>query len=62
MPFESIRAMLDTLKNEGEIKELIAETQSKNLKSCQLLKKLGFELDNTVVRFGENQNIYKLVL
>jgi len=59
---ESISAILEFLKNNTEIKELIAETQSRNLSSCRLLEKLGFELIKTVIRFGADQNIYKLTL
>ncbi len=57
---ESISAIFEFLKNNTEIKELMAETQSRNLSSCRLLEKLGFEFENTVIRFGKEQNIYKL--
>ena len=59
---ETLGAILDYLKNNSEIKELIAETQSNNTRSCRLLEKLGFGLDDTVHRFGELQNIYKIIL
>ena len=59
--YETISAILDYLKINYGIKELIAETQSRNLGSCRLLKKLGFELCETVFRFGEYQNIYRIV-
>ena len=59
---ETLGAILEYLKNNSEIIELIAETQSKNTRSCRLLEKLGFGLDDTVHRFGELQNIYKIIL
>ena len=59
---ETLGAILECLKNNSEIIELIAETQSKNTRSCRLLEKLGFGLDDTVHRFGELQNIYKIIL
>ncbi len=62
MATESISAILEFLKNYTELNELIAETQSRNLRSCQLLGELGFDLINTVIRFGEEQSIYKRIL
>jgi len=59
---ESIRATLDFLRNNSAVKELVAETQNKNLGSCQLLEKLGFEYINTTIRFGEEQKIYKFIM
>ena len=61
LAYESIRSILDYLKINDGIKELIAETQSRNVASCKLLEKLGFSLADTLVRFGEKQNIYKLL-
>ena len=62
MATESISAILELLRKNISIKELIAETQSRNLSSCRLLEKLGFEFENTVIRFGEEQSIYKYIL
>lgn len=59
---ETIEAVLEYLKSSNEIKEIVAETQVKNCDSCKLLEKLGFYLVDTVVRFGEKQNIYKKIL
>lgn len=59
---ESIKTILQFLKNNTTIRELIAETQSKNIKSCRLLERLGFCVENKVIRFGEEQNIYKYIL
>jgi len=61
-PTKTLGAILEYLKNNSEIIELIAETQSKNTRSCRLLEKLGFGLDDTVHRFGELQNIYRMLL
>ncbi len=58
LAYESIQAILDYLKINDGIKELIAETQCRNVASCKLLEKLGFSLADTLVRFGEKQNIY----
>ena len=57
---ESIKAILEWLKTNGTVTELIAETQSANLNSCKLLERIGFELVDTVVRFSENQSIYMI--
>jgi len=37
---------------------LVAETQKANTASCRMLERLGMKLDDTVVRFGAEQNIY----
>ena len=62
LAFESISKTLDFLKTNTDITTLIAETQSKNIASCKLLERLGFSLADNVMRFGENQKIYKIVL
>ncbi|WDF04500.1 GNAT family N-acetyltransferase [Shouchella hunanensis] len=38
--------------------EIVAETQLANKASCRLLEKLGMKLQETVLRFGEEQAIY----
>lgn len=59
---ESVRATLVFLKRNSAIKDLIAETQIGNIRSCRLLEKLGFGFEKNIIRFGEKQSIYKLVL
>lgn len=62
LAFESISATLDFLKTNTGINTLVAETQGKNQASCKLLERLGFSLVDNVIRFSENQNIYKKIL
>lgn len=62
LAFESISKTFDFLKTNTDLTTLIAETQSKNQASCKLLEKLGFSLADNVMRFGEDQYIYKKVL
>jgi len=59
---ETLRGMLAYLKGATDIEELLAETQSLNMRSCRLLENLGFEIFNTVQRFGAEQRIYKIIL
>jgi len=40
--------------------EVIAETQTANKPSCKLLEKLGMNLRETLLRFGEEQAVYCL--
>lgn len=40
--------------------EVIAETQTANKPSCRLLEKLGMNLRETLLRFGEEQAVYCL--
>ncbi|PCJ18622.1 MAG: GNAT family N-acetyltransferase [Candidatus Cloacimonadota bacterium] len=49
-----IRYCFESLK----LDKVIAETQSSNIKSIQLLKKTGFTFDKTLYRFGESQDLY----
>ena len=41
-----------------KLPKLVAETQKANTASCRMLEKLGMKLEDTVVRFGAEQNIY----
>jgi len=59
---ESIQAILKLIKDEYCVHSVIAETQSANEKSISLLLKLGMVLEKEVVRFSENQSIYRLNL
>ena len=40
--------------------EVIAETQTANKPSCRLLEKLGMNLRETLLRFGEEQAVFCL--
>lgn len=57
---ETLIALINLLNKEALISALYAETQSKNIKSCILLEKLGFIFESNIYRFGEEQRIYKL--
>ena len=62
LAFESIKETLDYLKTNTDLTTLVAETQSKNQASCKLLERLGFCLAYNVIRFGDNQSIYRINL
>lgn len=44
------------------INVLYAETQTKNVNSRKLLGKLGMNMDQIIMRYNEEQTIYKLEL
>ncbi len=59
---EVLRGLLEHLKEFSDFQEILAETQALNARSCRLLEKLGFSLHSTVIRFGAEQRIYKIML
>ena len=48
--------------NDFGLTELVAETQAKNLRSIKLLDRIGMTEDDRLIRFGEEQIIYRLEL
>ncbi|MGE7602427.1 GNAT family N-acetyltransferase [Peribacillus sp. NPDC097675] len=55
---EAINEIINYAFNKLKLTEIVAETQTANRASCRLLEKLGFNLRETVHRFGEIQSIY----
>ncbi|UNK21066.1 hypothetical protein MNQ98_14085 [Paenibacillus sp. N3/727] len=42
------------------IVKLLAETQTANVSSCNLLERLGMKLERKVQRFGSEQGIFSI--
>lgn len=59
---ESIRRILQYCREELHLSEVVSETQEKNLRSCNLLERLGYTLEKRVERFGALQCVYALKL
>lgn len=55
---ECLLQMLNYLKEIG-IRNIVAETQKKNLNSIKLLLKLGYKKVNELVRFDEEQIVFE---
>ena len=55
---EAVRAVIKFGLNELKLVRVVAETQSANLKSRQLLERLGFTQIGSTERFGAQQVIY----
>ena len=55
---ETIKALIGFCKNELKLNRVVAETQTANTRSCSLLEKLGFRLEDSIVRFDAEQSIY----
>ena len=57
---EVVRRIIDYAFDELKLEKLVAETQSANKNSCKLLKKLEMSLEQTIRRFGAEQNIFSI--
>lgn len=57
---EVIRGIVDYAFDELKLKKLVAETQSANNRSCNLLLKVGMSLEQIVTRFGSEQYIFSI--
>ena len=57
---EVIRKVIDYAFNELNMKKLVAETQSANIGSCKLLKKVGMILEQKIIRFGAEQSVFSI--
>jgi len=57
--YETIGWLLVHCKDELHIETVVSETQSANERSCRLLKKLGYEEQEKLVRFGSEQTIFR---
>lgn len=57
---EVIRRIIDYAFYELILGKLVAETQSSNIASCKLLKKVGMSLEQVVKRFNVEQYIFSI--
>lgn len=53
------RALRHAFGNLG-LKRVVAETQTRNLRSVRLLERVGMTLESNLVRFGEDQSVYAI--
>ncbi|OLS03531.1 GNAT family N-acetyltransferase [Tissierella creatinophila] len=60
--YEAIHSVIEYCSNVLDIKYLVSETQTENIRSCRLLQKLRFRLKDKIRRFGTEQSIYVLNL
>jgi ribosomal-protein-alanine N-acetyltransferase len=60
--YSSIKLILTKAKKEMNIKKIFAETQEKNVRSRNLLKRLGMVEKERLIRFEEKQIVYELDL
>lgn len=60
--FEVLQAVLAYCRDTLGIREAVSETQTKNIRSCRLLEKLGYRLTEQLIRFGAEQNLYAITL
>lgn len=56
--YEVLTWLLDHCKNDLCVETVVSETQSANTRSCNLLKRLGYEEKERLIRFGAEQIIY----
>jgi len=57
---EALEKVIEHLHEDRKIQKILAETQTKNLRSINLLKKLGFNEIRKLERFGEPQTLFEL--
>jgi len=58
--FETVNELIQYAFNTLGLRELVAETQSANKASCNLLQKLGFYEKAKIIRFGAEQTIWAI--
>jgi ribosomal-protein-alanine N-acetyltransferase len=60
--YNSIKLILNKAKKEMNIKKIFAETQENNVRSRNLLERLGMVEKEKLIRFEEKQVVYELDL
>lgn len=55
---EVVKRLVEYCREELKLTRVVAETQTANTRSCHLLERIGYKLENTVERFGVEQSIY----
>lgn len=58
--YEAMKSTLSYCQNELNLNRIVIETQSKNIKSNRLIQKLGGKLEQTLIRFNEEQNLFSI--
>ncbi|WP_315111324.1 GNAT family N-acetyltransferase [Clostridium intestinale] len=58
---EVIKKLMDYAFKELNLNKLVAETQKVNKASCRLLTKLGMSIEESIYRFGAEQNIFRIL-
>lgn len=56
--YEVLNWLLAHCKNDLHVETAVSETQSANARSCELLKRLGYEEKKRLMRFGAEQILY----
>ena len=56
--YEVLNWLLAHCKNDLHVITVVSETQSANARSCELLKRLGYEEKERLMRFGAEQILY----
>lgn len=56
---ESLETIINYSETELEYDEILAETQTKNIRSVKLLRRVGFIEFRKLERFGETQSLFK---
>lgn len=56
--YEVLNWLLAHCKNNLHVETVVSETQSANARSCNLLKQLGYEEKERLIRFGAEQIVY----
>ena len=56
---EALEKIIEYSHNDLKITKILAETQTKNLRSINLLKKSGFKKIRELERFGEQQSLFR---
>jgi [ribosomal protein S5]-alanine N-acetyltransferase len=57
---EVIKAVIEYSFNELNLPKLVAETQTANKRSCDLLKRVGMKLERNLYRFNAEQSLYSI--
>ena len=56
---EALEKVIKHVNKNLNVKTILAETQVKNLRSVNLLRKLGFREIRKLERFGESQSLFE---
>lgn len=59
--YETMKAVLHYCQNKLNLNHIVIETQTKNIRSNRLIEKLDGKLEQKLMRFNEEQNLYVIV-
>lgn len=57
---EMVKRVLEYAFDDLKLTRVVAETQSANIPSCKLLESVGMKLEDRMLRFGAEQNIFSI--